>query len=176
MSWIAGLPERIADKIVPEPNSGCWLWTGTFAGKEYGQTFWNGKSAYAHRTVYEILKGPIPEGLCIDHLCRVPSCVNPDRLEPVTMKENLRRGEHPGNGNKEKTHCPKGHLYSGENLYVRRKGWRQCRTCRTQQGILYRLTAKSKTWRQAYNQREDVKAAGRTRMRRLHQKRKTENG
>lgn len=69
----------------------CWLWTGTLHGSGYGQ-FWDGSVITgAHRASYELLVRPIPEGLTIDHLCRVPACVNPVHLEPVTASENSRR-------------------------------------------------------------------------------------
>lgn len=69
----------------------CWLWTGTMHKKGYGQ-FWDGSAIVgAHRASYVLLVGPIPESLTIDHLCRVPACVNPAHLEPVTASENSRR-------------------------------------------------------------------------------------
>ena len=71
-----------------EPNSGCWLWAGADNGEGYGK--FRGK--YAHRLSYERHKGPIPDGLHLDHLCRMPCCINPDHLEPVTNAENARRG------------------------------------------------------------------------------------
>lgn len=125
MSWIPGLPERIADKIVPEPNSGCWLWTGSGNGKGYGQVHWSGGNYRAHRLVYEMLRGPIPEGSHIDHLCRVRCCVNPDHLEPVTHQENVRRGSRTT-----MTHCLRGHPLSGRNVHIRPNGNRQCLECR----------------------------------------------
>lgn len=74
--------------IYHEPNSGCWLWSGADNGNGYGK--FRGK--YAHRIAYEIANGPIQNNLHIDHLCRVPCCVNPDHMEPVSNKENARRG------------------------------------------------------------------------------------
>lgn len=71
--------------------SPCWLWTGKQHKKGYGLIQVRGKRQRAHRYVYEQLVGPIPEGLEIDHLCRNKPCVNPDHLEPVTLRENLRR-------------------------------------------------------------------------------------
>jgi hypothetical protein len=88
------LPTRIQRKILPEPNSGCWLWIGAVAGSKgsYGLTSFQSQKKYAHVLVYEILKGPIPFGLELDHLCRNRLCVNPEHLETVTHKENVRRG------------------------------------------------------------------------------------
>ena len=90
--------ERFDAKWTPEPNTGCWLWTGVVDRKGYGQ-FRVGSQAdstrrlvKAHRWAYEHLVGPIPEGRQIDHLCRVPWCVNPEHLEPVTNRENTVRG------------------------------------------------------------------------------------
>lgn len=73
----------------------CWLWTGAKTGAGYGmirEVGHGGKMLMAHRVAYELLVGPIPEGLFLDHLCRTPLCVNPAHLEPVTCRENMRRG------------------------------------------------------------------------------------
>lgn len=70
----------------------CWEWQGALTngyGHLYLKNFGNN---YAHRLVYEHLIGPIPDGLQLDHLCRNTCCCNPEHLEPVTQKENLRRG------------------------------------------------------------------------------------
>jgi hypothetical protein len=81
----------------------------------------------AHRWAYEYSIGPIPEHLELDHLCRSRNCVNPEHLEAVTHLENMGRGI---SHQKAKTHCPKGHPYSGENLYVApSNGKRYCREC-----------------------------------------------
>lgn len=81
----------------------CWLWTGARTGGRKGQPPYGfvrldaKRRTGAHRFMYELLVGPIPEGLKLDHLCRTPLCVNPDHLEPVTQRENVRRGDrHPG--------------------------------------------------------------------------------
>lgn len=135
------IEERFWAKVLPEPNSGCWLWGAGLSPEGYGRLSESGtrKALYAHRYSYELHKGPIPEGLELDHLCRVRSCVNPDHLEPVTRKTNMLRGL--GNGNKEKTHCPKGHLYSGQNLIISTRGngktFRRCRTCLNKQNAEY---------------------------------------
>jgi hypothetical protein len=78
--------DRIATKIELAID-GCWTWTGAKASHGYGNT----ARTTAHREVWELLIGPIPDGLTLDHLCRNPLCVNPDHLEPVTCAENLRR-------------------------------------------------------------------------------------
>lgn len=143
---LTDLPERVQNKILPEPNSGCWLWVGAIRhGDGYGSAY-NPKKKYpgvAHKIVYKILKGEVPEGLDLDHLCRVRSCVNPDHLEPVTRKVNVNRGKHSERlykRNASITHCPKGHEYSGNNLLVYTKikrgklcQIRRCRICNTQQ-------------------------------------------
>src|ERR1019366_4519713 len=83
--------ERFLKFVLPEPNTGCWLWTGGLNRGGYGQ-FMTPPCTVAHRVAYELFVGPIPEGLQLDHLCRVRSCVNPQHLEPVSQQENIRRG------------------------------------------------------------------------------------
>jgi hypothetical protein len=73
--------------------------------------------------------GAVPEGLELDHLCRVRGCVNPKHLEPVTHRENLMRGESWSAVNARKTHCPEGHPYDETNTYIDGKGRRRCREC-----------------------------------------------
>jgi hypothetical protein len=124
--------DRLDAKISPEPNTGCWLWTGCLTSKGYGHFGLNRRAILAHRAAYELLVGPIPSGLELDHLCRVRSCVNPAHLEPVTHAENVRRGAAHGtygSFERAKTHCPKGHPYSGDNLVDRADGSRSCRAC-----------------------------------------------
>ena len=69
----------------------CWLWDAYRTKHGYGQFNRKGTVYYAHRYSYEVAKGPIPDGLTLDHLCKNQHCVNPDHLEPVTLRENLRR-------------------------------------------------------------------------------------
>lgn len=80
-------------KIVRLVETGCWIWLGELNRNGYGRVCVKGKRPVAHRHVYETLVGPIPEGLLLDHLCRVRCCVNPSHLEPVTPKENTLRGD-----------------------------------------------------------------------------------
>lgn len=113
-------------------DSGCWLWTATITPRGYGQFYLNGRIE-AHRAAWELLRGPIPEGLQIDHLCRVRACVNPDHLEPVTAKINCHRGFGPSGLNASKTECSHGHAYTPENTYLEfnkvGRTKRHCRAC-----------------------------------------------
>ena len=81
----------IESRYTVDPDTGCWNWTGGKTTPGYGRI---GRDQYAHRFFYEQAVGPIPPGLVIDHLCRNPSCVNPQHLEPVTQQTNTRRGAH----------------------------------------------------------------------------------
>jgi hypothetical protein len=115
-----------------EKTESCWLWVGATTGKGYG-TFWNeGRMVYAHRFAYESLVGPIPDGLQIDHLCRVKNCVNPEHMEPVTNAENTTRGDLH---NRRKTHCRN----CGHPLERRKaQGDRICRPCQEKSNQRYR--------------------------------------
>jgi len=84
---------------VQKRESGCWEWTSNITGAGYGSlSLGAGKNGYAHRYSYELMRGSIPDGLTIDHLCRNTRCVNPDHLEPVTQAENNRRARAAKNG------------------------------------------------------------------------------
>lgn len=130
------LRERFETKYEPEPNSGCWLWTASQDGHGYGQlSNRRGVSPYkAHRIAYELFVGSIPDGLTLDHLCRIPSCVNPAHLQPVTLRENILRGVGPTSENAAKTYCCHGHELIPENTYIwsgpNQPIMRQCRLCR----------------------------------------------
>lgn len=111
------------------PAGECLIWTGTVCSNGYGAIMIDKRKRSAHRYAYELLVGPIPPGLTIDHLCRNPTCVAPTHLEPVTMAENIRRGRSPSAKNLIKTHCKRDHPLSGDNLYLRRGGGRTCVQC-----------------------------------------------
>lgn len=131
--------ERFWEKVNqdgPIPNhrpelGPCWLWTGNKTRQSYGRFHVSrGKQQVAHRWCYEQTLGAVPDGLQLDHLCRVTSCVRPSHLEPVTCRENLLRGNTFQARNARKTHCPNGHPYDLLNTRWRPDGkGRECRQC-----------------------------------------------
>lgn len=120
------LAERLIAGIEVDEATGCWNWQGA---KVYGYGYISSgaeksmRQSRTHRVAYELLIGPIPEGLELDHLCRNRACCNPDHLEPVTHAVNAQRRP-------QQTHCVKGHELTPENVRVRKdRGTRECRIC-----------------------------------------------
>lgn len=117
--------ERFWAKV--DKSGECWLWTGYIMPNGYG--FWGyghpvATKTTSHRFAYELTNGPIPDGLHIDHLCRVRACCRPDHLEAVTQAEN----NHRTRG----THCIRGHAMTDDNVYTGPRGeYRQCLSCMT---------------------------------------------
>lgn len=137
--WGATLEERFWSKVDKRSPDECWPWTAYLRRDGYGEIgIEGGKTALSFRVAYELVKGPIPAGLRIDHVChngdlscpggvtcRHRACCNPGHLEAVTAKENTRRSHATESA---KTRCPQGHSY--EDAYVDENGHRRCRTCR----------------------------------------------
>jgi hypothetical protein len=117
--------EDVLNRLV-KTEAGCWLWPGELNEKGYGKVDFEGRKWRVHRLVYTHLRGPIPAGLELDHLCRVNRCANPDHLEALTRQEHAKR--HP-RSLRRRSHCRRGHPLVGDNLYVRPTGSRVCRTC-----------------------------------------------
>ena len=135
------LLERFEQKYIPEPNSGCWLWTAGVNRLGYG-TIGTGsrsdgsmKKSFAHRVSYALYRREIPDGLTIDHLCRVRCCVNPDHLDTVSQGVNNLRGRSASSLNSAKTHCPRGHEFNEASVQSftgktgQRLSHRICREC-----------------------------------------------
>ncbi len=99
----------------------CWEWTGKIDRHGYGHFHMGQRKWLAHRASYSLLKGDIPSGVSLDHLCRNTRCVNPDHLDPCDLKTN--RARVPA-----RTHCKNGHEYTAENTKLR-GNTRICRTC-----------------------------------------------
>ena len=120
--------ETILKKI--NKTDTCWLWTGS-SERGYGRIYIGNKTYRAHRFVYELLKGKIPEGLELDHLCRQRNCVNPEHLEPVTHIENLRRSLP---FRKVNAYCKRGHEMTPDNITHRNKNdnSRVCIKCKNE--------------------------------------------
>lgn len=107
----------------------CWKWLGAKGNGGYGLFFNGERLVPAHRWIYERIYGAVPKELSLDHLCRTRDCVNTRHLEPVTTQVNLLRGVGKTAKNAQKTQCPKGHPYEGDNLYIDQTGRRHCREC-----------------------------------------------
>lgn len=130
---------RFERKYVVAP-SGHWIWTATTTPNGYGQM----DKKYAHRLSHEFYIGPIPDGMVVDHLCRVRNCVNPLHLQAVPQKVNVDRGRvkyavAASNSKRgaERTHCPNGHEFTDSNTWIETKKngnkMRRCKACRKAQ-------------------------------------------
>jgi HNH endonuclease len=119
--------ERLWARVEKSPGP-CWVWTGALTGG-YGSIRVDGRATYTHRMAYELLVGPVPEGLHLDHLCRNRRCVRPDHLEAVTCHVNVMRGIGPTAVNKRKKVCKRGHALTPDNVRVNARGYRNCLTC-----------------------------------------------
>jgi hypothetical protein len=143
MTQAGGHWEFVVERIRVEDRgywTPCWIWQNYVSPKGYGICRSpDNRTMRAHRLAYEAFVGPIPEGLTLDHLCRVRACCNPKHLEPVTALENLLRAD-PHYGTRPprpkrsgtvtlKSHCRNGHEYTPENTLIS-KGCRRCRECK----------------------------------------------
>ena len=137
-----------------EKTENCWNWIGSISTEGYGNLGRNingkGVNYKAHRYAYQNSVGPIPDGMCLDHICRNRRCVNPAHLRVVTRRENAIQNSLGRTAvNAKKTHCPKGHPYDGVYTWPSKKGNRYCLLCR-----------------RANNRKWDTKERARERMRR----------
>lgn len=125
----------------------CWIWTGQMSGGYGHFKIRNSRTERPHRLLYRLLVNDIDENTTLDHVCHTTSdcvggddcphraCLNPDHLEPVTMRANVLRSANAVTAiNARKTHCPKGHPYAGSNLRISGHS-RQCRTCKRERDL-----------------------------------------
>ena len=127
------------------PSPYCTLWSRSLTEDGYGRVWAGDRVRRAHVMAYVFYHGhPVPEGHEVDHLCGNRACFNPTHLEAVSHRENLLRGNTIAAINAAKTHCPRGHELSGDNLIqsmLRRYGKRSCRTCANERSRVYRRRA-----------------------------------
>lgn len=125
---------NVADGPAPEyaPDLGpCLLWQGWLDPDGYGQMKSGGSHLRAHRVAIILADGPIPDGMQVDHLCRVRACVRRSHLEVVTPRENVLRGFGPAAKHARQTHCVHGHMLTEKNVYLEpRPNGRVSRKCR----------------------------------------------
>ncbi|MEV5451643.1 HNH endonuclease signature motif containing protein [Streptomyces sp. NPDC052535] len=127
--------QTVMDRLIANlrQDGSCWVWTRSTNGDGYGLISIKRAMIRTHQVSYQLFVGSVPDGLQLDHLCRVRLCVNPDHLEPVTSGENTRRGtasQYLPDRSKW-THCKNGHAFTAGNTYTHPKtGYRTCRRCR----------------------------------------------
>ena len=130
-------------------TEGCWIWQAGSNGIGYGAFHIKRDGEWtkilAHVYCYQVHKGPVPNGLELDHLCRNPPCVNPQHLEPVTKQVNVIRGNAgAANWCRKKTHCLRGHPFDATNTYLDKRGRRGCKICRREQSRISNQKARKR--------------------------------
>lgn len=133
--WLEAAKRRFWASVKKGSARSCWPWTAGLFPNGYGnfgffdRSTGQGGHVQAHRVAVTLARGPIPEGLTVDHLCKNKVCVNPAHLEVVTAAENALRGDGPPARNARKTHCIRGHPLITGNIYGAKQGRRRCRRC-----------------------------------------------
>jgi HNH endonuclease len=140
------LKERLLAKVRIDPITGCWIWIASRKPEGYGQFMMQDEEGrwhcvQAHRISYELFKGPIPDGLTLDHMCHDPPlcpggnecphrpCINPNHLEPASHQQNIARGGSPAAKANRFGVCRNGHPRTAENTLVLKGGGKTCKIC-----------------------------------------------
>jgi hypothetical protein len=140
VKWNDRRSDSLAGYVID--GNGCHVWIGYRTDDGYAAAKVDGHNRMVHRVRYEREIGPIPEGMVLDHyVCNngPNGCCNPHHCRPTTQRENVLRSGGLGAQRLAKTHCPKGHPLSGDNLVestYQRYGRRECRTCHNERGKL----------------------------------------
>lgn len=154
---------RLLGRLTINPATGCWEWTGRRTATGYGAGIYrDGRVIMPHRAAWELFNGPAPEGLELDHLCKVRHCCNPAHLEAVTRQVNVRRSSIAAVLRAKAasiTHCPAGHEYTPEITYVDPSGYRHCRLCRNERQRTPEARAYQREWKR--DRRQARQEAGR---------------
>lgn len=135
---------NIIDRIQPniiKVKGGCWIWIANRVGNGYGQiNLRGGKKRLVHRVLWEILRGPIPQGMILCHKCDKPSCCNPDHLFIGTYKDNSDDMWAKGRGVRpqKKTHCVNGHPFTTENTFLKENGTKGCKQCNRDRALKWK--------------------------------------
>jgi len=130
-----------------EPDNGCLRYTGGCVSTGYGSVCFAGYNWLAHRLIWTLQRGPVPQDLTIDHLCKNKTCLNIDHMEIVTFAENSRRKNNNLTGltkvrqiKRDPVHCSRGHEYGPQDF--NRNGWRSCKRCDREQAVIRRQKRK----------------------------------
>jgi hypothetical protein len=127
------LKERFESKYIPEPNSGCWIWTDQCHYSGYGHFRLKNKTIRAHRMSWMIYKGEIPSNLIVCHKCDIKCCVNPDHLFLGSFKDNMVDKVNKKRHFFRKDFCKHGHKLDEKNIYsfTNKYGYsrRECKEC-----------------------------------------------
>lgn len=141
------LPARFWNKV--KKTNKCWLWTAA-QSDGYGLFWWQGKLVAAHRLAFESMRGPIPPGCELDHICRRRHCVKPNHLQPVKHRENVIIGRNFTAVNSAKVCCPKGHAYTVVKRAAGRGTQRRCLICANEQARQRTLAKFRAKWDRIY--------------------------
>lgn len=147
----------MTDALAINLSAPCWLFQGRLL-RGYGQVYWhdlyklNGRGTIpAHRYMWTVMRGPIPKGMHIHHLCGVTRCVNPQHLMLMRPGDHTLIGNSWAGRHARTTHCPKGHAYDETNT-IRRGTKRWCLECRR---IADRGRRPAEFWREYRRKRKE---------------------